>query len=343
MIEVAALSTLVVCLILLAGVLLLFGGSNLLVKGASRAARRLGVDPVVVGLTVVAFGTSMPEFLVSVFGALRGSYDISLGNIVGSNLANIGLVLGLAAIARPLIIHRRIASASGATENSSLAGKIFSYFRGDLPFLIFISLLFWAFTGNLWLGRVEGMLLFLIFLGYLAYVVEKARRASRQVRKEYSEFLNGKGSLVKDAACIVAGSAALALGADFTVRSAVEVSVRAGISQVFIGMTAVAVGTSLPELMVSLVASFKRESDISIGNVVGSNLMNTLGIAGPVAIIRPLKVNPTLPAFQIPWMILLTLFLYLILILKKERRIGRIEGGIFLALYLLVLGLSFPR
>ncbi len=341
MIEVSALSTLLVCLILLAGVLLLFGGSNLLVKGASRAARRLGVDSVVVGLTVVAFGTSMPEFLVSVFGALRGSYDISLGNIVGSNLANIGLVLGLAALARPLIIHRRIASA--APENSSLAGKVFSYFKGDLPFLILISLLFWAFTGNLWLGRAEGLLLFLLFLGYLIYVVEKARRASKQVRKEYNHFFQVEGSLGRDVLCIAAGSLALAAGADFTVRSAVEISVRAGISQVFIGMTAVAVGTSLPELMVSLVASFKRESDISIGNVVGSNLMNTLGIAGPVALIRPLKVNPSLPAFQIPWMILLTLVLYLILILKKERRIGRFEGGLLLALYFFVLALSFPK
>ncbi len=322
MIDFLNLPFFVVLLVLLSGIAFLFIGSEFLVRGASRTARRLGVNPIVVGLTVVAFATSMPELLVSLLSALKGSADISVGNIVGSNLANIGLVLGVAVMLRPILVQSRI-------------------LKFELPVLLIISLFFWLFSINRVISRKEGFLFLIFLFSYLYYITKQASREAKKVREEYNGFVPVEGTFFGDFLLIIVGGALLFLGAEFTVNSAVEISRRAGISQVFIGLSLVAVGTSLPEFAVSLVASIKKEGDISIGNVIGSNLMNTLGIIGIVSFAKPLSVNPELVKVQIPLMILLTFLLFPFMFTGKK--LGRLEGLILTFVYAAIIFHSFPR
>lgn len=322
MIDLLNLPFFVVLIVLLFGISFLFFGSESLVRGASRTARRLGVNPIVVGLTVVAFATSMPELLVSLLSALKGSADISVGNIVGSNLANIGLVLGFAVVLRPITVQSRI-------------------LKFELPVLLIISLFFWLFSINKIISRIEGFLFLFFLLSYLYYITKQASREAKKIREEYNGFISVEGTFLGDFVLIIVGGALLFLGAEFTVNSAVEISRRAGISQVFIGLSLVAVGTSLPEFAVSLIASIKKEGDISIGNVIGSNLMNTLGIIGVVSFAKPLSINPELIKVQIPLMILLTFLLFPFMLMGK--RLGRLEGMVLILIYVAIMFHSFPR
>lgn len=299
-------------LLFLAGLIALYFGADWLVKGASRLAISLNIQPVVVGLTVVAFGTSMPEFVVSFIGALKGLPDIALGNIVGSNIANIGLILGLSAIIFPLSVHMKLVSF-------------------ETPFMILASALLFVVSIDGAISRVDSILFAAIFTAYIVYTIRASKKEAAEVKKEYREFLQKRDSIAKDIVFIIAGLAVLIAGAEMLVRSAVSLARAIGISELIIGMTIVAVGTSLPELATSTVAAFKKEPDISIGNIVGSNIFNILFILGITGTIRPVGVNPEALKLHMPVMIFIALALFIFM--KTGGTISRRKGAALLLMY----------
>ncbi|MDD5092138.1 MAG: calcium/sodium antiporter [Candidatus Wallbacteria bacterium] len=298
------------------GIGLLYFGAECLVRGSVSAAKRFGISPLFIGLTVVAMGTSLPEFFVSVMAALSGKSDISVGNIVGSNIANIGLVLGLSALFSPIVVQR-------------------SLLKMDLPFQITVSVMFLLLISDRSLSRPEGLIL---LAGFIVYFVMAFRNgtaapveedeAPRPSRKPFADFMLAGGGIIM-----------LAGGSSFTVTGAEGIARMAGISEAVIGATVVAVGTSLPELFTSIVAAMRGQYDLSIGNVLGSNVFNLLGIMGVSALARPLTVNPQFASFQVPVMILFAVLLFpMILTGKKEQNIyvhilSRQEGLVLLGLY----------
>ena len=300
-------------LFFLAGLVILYFGAYWLVKGASRLAITLNVQPVIVGLTVVAFGTSLPEFVVSFIGAMRELPDIALGNIVGSNIVNIGLIIGLSAIIFPLSVHMKL-------------------LKFEVPFMIFAAFLLFIFSINGTVSRMDSILFAVIFSGYIGYTIRAAKGETPDVAGEYKEFLRGRDSVKKDIALIIAGLAVLIAGAEILLISAVSIARAMGISELIIGMTIVAVGTSLPELATSAVAAFKRESDISIGNIVGSNIFNILFILGVTGIIRPVSVHPEAWRLHMPVMVFFSLLLFIFM--KTGNVISRAEGAVMVLLYI---------
>lgn len=301
-------------LFFLIGLGLLFGGGNFLVQGSSRLAQLFGIHPVVIGLTVVALGTSMPEFVVSLVAALKGKTDVALGNVVGSNVTNIGLILGLSALARPLSIHMHL-------------------LKVQVPIVIGISLLFWILcANNTILGRGEGLLLSSGFLIYLAIVIKQAPKNSKVVKQEYSKYVNKKNKVLINIFYVIVGCIGLTFGADWVVTAVSEISHRLGASELILGLTIVALGTSLPELATSVVAAIKKEGDISAGNIVGSNLFNMMAIAGPSALAHPLVVAGDLISKHLPAMFGLTLILFPLL--KTGKKLGRLEGAFLVLCYI---------
>jgi cation:H+ antiporter len=250
----------------IAGLAALAAGAELLVRGGGTLARRLGVSPLVVGLTVVAFGTSAPELVVSVRASWDGLGAIAIGNVVGSNIANIGLILGLAGLLQPLAVHARV-------------------IRFEIPLVIAVS----AIGGLACLGgsvsRIEGGLLLAGLALWLVWTVRAARREGRAPEASDAPL---EGSWTGDFVRMLAGLTLLAGGAEALVRGATAIARSAQLSDAVIGLTLVAVGTSLPELATTIAAARRGESDLAIGNVVGSNLFNVLGILGGAALVRPL-------------------------------------------------------
>ncbi len=299
-------------LLLVAGLVLLTGGASALVRGAAALALRLGLTPLVIGLTVVAFGTSAPELVVSVQAALNDSGGIAVGNIVGSNIANIGLILALAALIRPLAIDRLL-------------------LKRDVPLMIVASALAAALLWDGRLGRAEGTVLVAGLLAYLVWSI----RASRKETAAAAALLDGvperaDGPAWRDALFVVVGLAALVVGADWLVASAVSLATAAGVSNAVIGLTVVAVGTSLPEMATSVVAALRGESEIAAGNVVGSNLFNLLGILGAAALVRPLHA----PGLQHMDVLVMGAFaVALVPLMLTGRKLVRWEGGLLLAGY----------
>jgi len=260
----------VALLSLLGGVALLYVGGEALVGGAARLALRTGLPPLAVGLTVVAFGTSSPELAVSVQSALGGLGDVAIGNVVGSNICNLALILGVAALIRPMTVHARVV-------------------RIDVPIMLAVSALVPVVLFDGRVSRLEGALL---VAGIVAYTWLNLRHASRDPEATTPEDLGpgtrGTGSTGKDLLWIAVGIVGLMLGADRFVAGAITLADAAGLSQAFIALTVVALGTSLPELTTSVVAALHGEEDIAVGNVVGSNVFNVLAILGASAIARPL-------------------------------------------------------
>ncbi len=300
-------------LALAGGLVLLVAAASVLVRGASALALRLGLTPLVVGLTVVAFGTSAPELVVSVQAALAGAGGIAVGNVVGSNIANVGLVLGLAVLVRPLAADP-------------------SLFRRDLPVLLAVTALAAALLADGQLGRVEGVVL---VTGLVAYLVWSIRAAHQEQAAVDLPITEPSGPAWRDVAFIVAGLAGLVVGADLFVGAATDLAQVAGVSNAVIGLTVVAIGTSLPEMATTIVAALKGESDIAVGNVVGSNLFNLLGILGIAAVVRPL-VAPGLQLADVAVMAVLALALAVML--WTGRRLARAEGAALVAAYLGYMG-----
>lgn len=299
-----------------AGLISLFVGGHTLVGGSSKLARILGIHPIIVGLTVVALGTSMPEFLVSLIAAIKDKTDVALGNIIGSNVSNIALILGISALTRPIDINLKL-------------------LKFEVPLVIGISLYFWLISANEILSRIDGLSLAIGFLIYLYIVISGAKKGSDVHEKKYKPIAGATKTIFISIVLIVIGIAGLTLGADWMVNSASEISRRLGVPELILGLTIVALGTSLPELATSLVAAIKREGDISIGNIIGSNIFNMMAIAGPSALVHPLPVSEDLIFNHLPIMNGLTLIL--IPLLRTGRKLSRLEGAFLLICYISII------
>ena len=280
----------------------LLAGAELLVRGAVRVAQVFGFSRTVVGMTVVAFGTSTPELMVTLLAAFRGKAPLAVGNIVGSNIANIGLILGFAALLRPLQVEEEV-------------------WRRDLPWMLGVSLLFWLLILDGHVSRFEGILLGILLLGAFLWSMTRSRQP------QDLPPVPRAGALL----FTVAGLALLLLSAHSLVASAVELARRWGVSEGVIGLSLLAVGTSLPEVATSAVASFRRETEISVGNIVGSNIFNLLTVLGLTAIVQPLPVPAGWAGREVP--IMLAFSLALPLLAFRDQRVGRLRGALLLAAY----------
>jgi cation:H+ antiporter len=277
---------------LIAGLILLVLGAELLVRGASKLAAILGIAPLVIGLTIVAYGTSSPEMAVSIQSSLAGQADIALGNVVGSNIFNVLFILGVSAIAAPLVVAQQL-------------------IRLDVPIMIGVSALCMLFSLDGKINRSDGVILFIGGIVYTAFLIWQSRREQNpDVQEEYAKFgeTNGTPSWqqwVINIGLIVVGLGILVLGSRWLVESAIAIARAVGLSELVIGLTIVAAGTSLPELATSLIASLKGERDIAVGNVVGSNIFNILAVLGLSAAVSPNGINVPTAAlwFDIPVMI----------------------------------------
>ncbi|HLD67110.1 MAG TPA: calcium/sodium antiporter [Pseudomonas sp.] len=307
-------------LYLIAGLVLLVIGAELLVRGAAKLAARFGIPPLIIGLTVVAFGTSAPETAVSVQAALSGSGDLAIGNVLGSNIANVLLILGLTALIAPLIVSRQL-------------------IRLDVPIMIGASLAVYALAWDGSLSRLEGALLFAAVLAYTAFLIRSGRQDQAAENDEFvQEFGPQTASKARawliDLALLGAGLGLLIGGSHLLVEGAVALARALGLSELVIGLTVIAVGTSLPELATSLLAALRGERDIAVGNIVGSNIFNLLCVLGLSALVSPLplSVSPNALAFDFPVMIAVAVAC--LPIFFAGYRINRWEGLLFLAYYL---------
>jgi cation:H+ antiporter len=299
------------------GLILLILGADWFLRGASGIALRYGISPFVVGLLIVGFGTSAPELAVNVSAVLRQSYDLALGNVVGSNIANIGLIVGVSALISPLVVQMRL-------------------LRVEAPLMILVGVLLWVLCINGVLGRGDAAVLLIGFVALLVYVGRTARLESPAVQEELGELAVKRPGLKRSLLKLVIGLAVLLLGADLMVDSAVYLARIWGWSELVIGLTVVAIGTSLPELASSLIAAWRGQTDIAVGNVVGSCLFNVLLILGVTAMIHPLPVDSRLLWVEIPIMILFAAVLYPIL--RRGLNVQRWEGGMLLTAFVAFTG-----
>lgn len=297
---------------LLGGLLILTIGAELLVRSASGLAARLGVSPLVIGLTIVAFGTSSPELAVSVRAALAGTADIALGNVVGSNIFNVLAILGLAALVAPLIVQQKLVQV-------------------DVPIMIGAGLALWLIALDGAIGPLEGAALLAALTLYCAGAVRSARREPAEIRAEYARRYGEARPrpVALLLLVLVAGLAGCVLGAGLLVDGAVQIARAAGVSELVVGLTIVAAGTSLPELATSVVAAIRGERDIAVGNVVGSNIFNVLGIAGVMAVASGgVPVGADVLWLHLP--VMLSASIACLPIFVTGHRIGRLEGAALL-------------
>lgn len=301
-------------LLFVAGLFLLYFGADYLVSGSSRLALSFGIRPLIIGMTVVAFATSMPEMMVSLFAAFRGSADIAAGNIVGSNIANIGLILGVAALMMPISVASRT-------------------LKREFPIMIGASVLLYLLMFDQRLGFFDGLLLFILLLFFLGYCIVTARSGGDGDTASTAEIYQEKKHRIRDLFLIGLGIIGLGIGAELMVRSAVSIAREFGVSELVIGISIVAIGTSLPELAASIMSAWKGEMDISIGNVIGSNIFNILFVLGICPMIRPLSIEKSLIYYQVP--IMLVFSIGLVLLVFRNGGLRRMQGMILLGGYLL--------
>ena len=295
--------------------LLLFGGESV-VRGSVALAQRLGISPLIVGLTIVGFGTSLPEMVVSVNAALVGSPGLAVGNVVGSNIANILLILGVAAIIAP------IAVSPGAVKRDLLGMSAVT--------LVYVGL---GMSGQIvfW----QGALMLIALMSYIGFTVWHDNKSNDEVAELHREEAPEMGTIplrtVSIAGIIIVGLFAVVVGAEWLVTGATTLAMEFGVPEEVIGLTVVALGTSLPELATSIVAAYRGHSDVCVGNVLGSNLFNLFGITGVTAMFTPLPFSDKIISFDL-W-ILLAVTALIIPFMLSGRRINRLEGSILLALY----------
>lgn len=296
------------------GLVILLLGGKFLVDGASSIALKLGMSAGLIGLTVVAFGTSAPELLVSINAALKGNSDISIGNVIGSNISNIALVLGLSGLFYPIVIRK-------------------SHIRFDYAVMILVTLVFYFLSLDLLISSWEGVILFsglLIFNGYLfrnlgqGIIVEQGT-----VENELDQVKNYSWPI--SIGFLLAGIVGLYFGSELLVTNAVQISREFGISERIIGVTIVAIGTSLPELITSIIAALSKRTDLALGNILGSNIMNILSIIGITAMINPIQISEPFIDFDYLWMIGISLLLFPLM--RTKMRISKAEGVILLLGY----------
>ncbi|MGI2000160.1 calcium/sodium antiporter [Shewanella frigidimarina] len=295
-----------IALSIIGGFIILTIGAEALVRGASAVALRLGIAPLIIGLTIVAFGTSAPELAVSVKSALAGNPGIALGNVVGSNIVNIGLILAITALIRPITVQSQMV-------------------KRDIPIMIAASVLMWFLLLDGEVSFIDGAILFSALVGYLVFSYVSAKNNPEDLDVDASPQHPGLSI-----ALIIVGIAMLVGGGILFVDGAVDLAKQFGISEVIIGLTIVAIGTSMPELVTSVMAALKGQSDIAIGNVVGSNIFNVLGILGATALIHPVSAA----GFNEIDFIAMLIFAFMVLPFAwSGLRIGRREGSVLLAGY----------
>ncbi len=301
---------------LLLSFVILYYGAEGLVFGASSLAKRLGISALVIGLTIVSIGTSMPELLVSIKAAMNGQSAISIGNALGSNLFNIGIILGLSAIIYPLLAKKQL-------------------LKFDVPVMILTSVLFLLLFLDSKISRIEAILMVILFLSYTTYLlVSSKRKHNINPNRDEDDDIKLTKHWALDILFIVVGLVALVWGSDLLVVNAIIIAERLGMSEAMIGLTIVAAGTSMPELATSAVAAFKKRSDIAIGNIVGSNIFNILLILGVAGIIQPIS---TPDINYIDALVVVALGVLLWLFMKMSASIRRWQGVVFIVLYVLYI------
>lgn len=297
-------------LIFAAGLTILYYGAEWLVRGASSIAIKYGIRPLVVGLTVVALATSMPEFIVNLIAAIGGKDEMALGTIVGSNIANIALILGISALVLPLVVAP-------------------STLKKEYPIMMGVMVMFYLVALDGVIGGLDGIILVLSLVAFLLFLVIDARRNEQSVRLEDIEGAPSPGEVVsvpRKLLLLSGGMVGLAVGARLMVGAASEIALEFGINHTVVGLTVLAIGTSLPELAASLMCVLKREADMSVGNVLGSNLMNVLFVVGLVSLFRPLHVDAT--ALNLHFPVMLGFGVLLLPLAWTSFRITRWEGGL---------------
>lgn len=302
---------------LIFGLALLVGGAEFLVRGAARLALKFGIRPLVVGLTIVAFGTSAPELAVSVVSSFKGGGDLALGNVIGSNIFNVLVILGLSAVIIPLVVAQQLV-------------------RFDVPVMIGISVLLLLLGLDGVIGRLDGVLLASGVIAYTVFLIHQSRKEGREVVSEYEDEFGGKGEAAatwKNVVYLVVGIGGLVLGSKWLVDGAVAIARHFEVSELVIGLTIVATGTSLPEVATSVVAACKGERDIAVGNVVGSNIFNILCVLGFSSVFAPngIAVSPAAVRFDLPVMILVAVACLPVFFHKYQ--ITRANGVAFLVYY----------
>ncbi len=308
----------------LIGLVLLVIGGEFLVRSSVALSFRLKLSKMVIGLTVVSFATSAPELLVSIQAALDGLSDISLGNVVGSNIANIGLVLGITAIIGPLAIDK-------------------DFYKFNWPVMVLLSFALYALLYDGVLTQLEGGVLFISLLLYLFLLIRRARKFSDTMLEEVDDSLQ-KTSNFKIFIWLLIGGCALYFGSELLVNGAEEIAIKMGVSEGVIAVTLIAVGTSVPELAASVIAALKQEKAISLGNLIGSNIFNIASVLGITAIIQPIAVkDETLMNVNIFWMLGFALVLLPLAFVPKKMVLGRPKGVLIFVSYVIFIALVFLK
>ena len=311
-------------LLIIVGFALLIKGADFLVSGSSKIAKKFHIPEIIIGLTIVSIGTSMPELFVSITSAVEGYSDMALGNVIGSNICNLLLILGLSSVIRPIKFQRET--------------RII-----ELPLSLILTIIFWiiCFSNN-FISKAEGIFLLVLFLGFILYTIymglqgDKSEKKSQEVLKEE----RGKFFIFKNVVYIIIGIIALKYGGDFVVDNSVEIAELFNISDAIISLTILAIGTSLPELVTSVTAAIKGNSDIAIGNIIGSNIFNMLMIIGVSASIKPITYNPS---YNIQMIILLIAIVFLALFpfIKPKNEMSRGNGIVYIITYIIYMVLLF--
>ena len=304
-------------ILLIVGFVLLIKGSDFFVDGSSNIASILKIPTLIVGLTIVAFGTSAPEAAVSITSSLSGNNALAVSNVIGSNLFNMMLIIGLCALLRELKIGRDV-------------------LNKDLPFLVVITAILSGFIIIGWsISRVEGIILFLLIIVYVSYLVYSAKKT-----KEAQIVEKPKMGLLRSIIYIIGGMAGIIIGADFVVDSASYIAMAFGMSETLVGLTIVAIGTSLPELVTSLTALKKEENQLIIGNVIGSNIFNILFVLGASSIISPITINPNM-LIDVALMLVVTILFFIFG--KTQDKYDKKEGFVLVALFIAYMAFAIMR
>ncbi|MEZ4856352.1 MAG: calcium/sodium antiporter [Gelidibacter sp.] len=303
------------------GLLLLVVGGEFLVRSSVALSFKLNLSKLVIGMTVVSFATSAPELLVSLQAALNGSSDIALGNIIGSNIANIGLVLGITAIISPLVVDR-------------------DFYRLNWPMMMIVSLLLYVFLKNdQLLSLTEGIFFMIALVVFLVVLIRDSKKKTSVNLDEVDDTLQDTSNF-KIILWLFIGAAALYFGSEWLVKGAKELAFAVGISEYAVSVTVIAIGTSVPELAASVIAALKKEKAISLGNLIGSNIFNITSVLGLTAIIKPISVNPNTPEIlstNIFWMIGFAAVLIPLVFLPKRFEFGRLKGFFLFGAYLIFI------
>lgn len=310
--------------LVVAGLALLVVGGDFLVRASVGLSFKLKISKLVIGMTVVSFATSAPELLVSLQAAFDGITDIALGNVIGSNIANIGLVLGITAIISPLAVDR-------------------DFYRLNWPMMMLISFALYYFLKNdEFLSALEGAILFVALIVFLVVLIRNSRKSIKANLDEVDDAL-AEVSNFKIVAWLLIGAAGLYFGSEWLVKGAKQLASAVGVSDYAISVTVIAIGTSVPELAASVIAALKREKAISLGNLIGSNIFNIASVLGLTAIIKPIAVNPETPEIlstNIFWMIAFAAILVPLILVPKRFEIGRLKGMLLFGAYIVFIFLA---